>query len=66
MIDTPRRYHFTDADATLLRECVRVASAEMDALLQQTHRRHPQAALCDSLRRWRERASDLAARLEAR
>ena len=55
-----------DSDLDFIAEMLRVASASLAELLAHMHRKCPEAALNESLRKWIERAQDLRAQIEGR
>jgi hypothetical protein len=56
----------TDDELDLIGQLIPMAVSELTDLLEATHRRFPEAALCESLRRWIEQATDIRERIEAR
>jgi hypothetical protein len=59
-------FTLTDSDLDLISELLPMATSEMSALLAATHKRFPEAALCESLRQWIEQAADIRERIEGR
>lgn len=56
----------SENDLDLISELLPMATSEMQSLLTATHKRFPEAALCESLRSWIEHAADIRVRIEAR
>lgn len=61
-----KAFKLSETDLDLISELLPMATSEMKVLLDATHRRFPEAALCESLRTWIEQAADIRERIEAR
>ena len=55
-----------DDDLDFMGEMLTVAQSSLEDLLLECHRKCPEAALNESLRKWIERAQDLRAQIEGR
>ncbi len=52
-------------ETDLVIEFLRLGSQSLDDLLQEWHRKMPDSAFCEALRRWIEEAADLRERIQA-
>ena len=59
-------YFLNDDEADFVSEMLTVAQSSLEDLLLVLHRKCPEAALNESLRKWIERAQDLRAQIEGR
>lgn len=66
MARTTLNTRFDDDDWHCILELMRLGITQLEELLASQNRIMPEAALCESLRRWIQQAHDIRARINAR